>query len=115
MPFVASGVFLVPPSAHLFPLRYGQFGQMLFPVYDLELALLQNEAKHLHVAILWGAVAASAVCFSLQLEVSLSKWSRNSLAVTAEQIRRDAPDTQRGSTSDGWYILAELADWLKVI
>ncbi len=35
-------------------------------------------------------------------------------ALTAEQARRDAPDSRHGNTPDEWFTLAELGDWLKV-
>jgi excisionase family DNA binding protein len=35
-------------------------------------------------------------------------------ALTAEQVRRDAPESQRGNTPDEWFTLAELGEWLKV-
>ncbi len=35
-------------------------------------------------------------------------------ALTAEQVRHDAPEGQRGSTPDEWFTLAELGDWLKI-
>ena len=35
-------------------------------------------------------------------------------ALSAEHLRRDAPESQRGNTSDEWFTLAELADWLKI-
>jgi len=31
-------------------------------------------------------------------------------ALTAEQIRCDAPESQRGNASDDWFTLAELGD-----
>lgn len=35
-------------------------------------------------------------------------------ALTAEQGRHDAPESQRGNTPDEWFTLAELGDWLKI-
>jgi excisionase family DNA binding protein len=35
-------------------------------------------------------------------------------ALSAEQISRDAPESQRGNTPDEWFTLAELGDWLRV-
>src|SRR5215210_387854 len=35
-------------------------------------------------------------------------------ALSAEQVRRDAPESQRGNTPDDWFTLAELGDWLKI-
>src|SRR5215213_7155445 len=35
-------------------------------------------------------------------------------ALTADQVRRDAPECQRGSTPDEWFTLAELGEWLKI-
>jgi hypothetical protein len=35
-------------------------------------------------------------------------------ALTAEQVRRNAPESHRGNTRGDWFTLAELGDWLKV-
>jgi excisionase family DNA binding protein len=35
-------------------------------------------------------------------------------ALSAKQLRRDLPESQRGNTPDEWFTLAELGDWLKV-
>lgn len=35
-------------------------------------------------------------------------------ALTAEQVRRDALESQRGNAPDEWFTLAELGDWLKI-
>src|SRR5215207_8135246 len=56
---------------------------MLFWVYDLDLALFQNETEHLNVAILRGTVAASAIYFSLQFAVALATSSGGTQACTS--------------------------------
>jgi hypothetical protein len=35
-------------------------------------------------------------------------------ALSAEQVRRDAPASRGGNTPDEWFTLAELGEWLKV-
>ena len=35
-------------------------------------------------------------------------------SLTTEQVRRDAPESQRSNTPDEWFTLAELGDWLKI-
>src|SRR5919107_2392493 len=35
-------------------------------------------------------------------------------ALSAEQVRRDAPASRGGNTPDEWFTLAELGSWLKV-
>jgi excisionase family DNA binding protein len=35
-------------------------------------------------------------------------------ALSAEQVRRDAPASRGGNTTDEWFTLAELGEWLKL-
>src|SRR5215204_6927145 len=35
-------------------------------------------------------------------------------ALSAEQVRRDAPASRGGNTPDEWFTLPELGEWLKV-
>ena len=35
-------------------------------------------------------------------------------ALTAEQVRRDAPESRGGDTPEEWFTLAELGAWLKI-